>query len=235
MEKLFYCLWRPETVSPEEFSQSLRTTLVEQLEGLGAQGLRLFVADSDVAAGAGLRLSAEPAHKEAALSFWLEASQDRAEHEERIASIASRMAGYLVVESRPLLDASVREVRGERRPGWVQVTGIVPRSGISYDAFLRHWYDVHRDLAIETQSSTRYVRNEVVRPLTEGAPEWAAIVEETFPLGALSDPHIFYDAEGSDERLRENSTRMIESVQVFLDISQVDAHPMSEYVFGGER
>src|SRR5690606_37767333 len=131
---------------------------------------------------------------------------------------ASRMAGYLVVESRPLPNPERVAERGGRLPGWVQVTGITPKPGLSYDDFLRHWYDVHRKVAIETQSSTGYVRNEIVRPLTEAAPAWAAIVEETFPSGALSDPRVFYDGRGSEERFRDNARRMIESVQQFLDL-----------------
>ncbi len=235
MEKLVYCLWRPEDVSADSFGERLRTELAGELEAHGARRLRVFVADTAVAAGAGLRLSAEPAHKEGCVTFWLEASQDRADLEERIAAHASRIAGYLVVESRPMVNPDAARGRGERTPGWVQVTGIVPREGLSYDEFLRHWYDVHRRVAIETQSSTGYVRNEVVRPLTAGAPGWAAIVEETFPIEALSDPRVFYDGRGSEERFRENAHKMLESVQAFLALDRVDAHPMSEYVFGADR
>ncbi len=50
--------------------------------------------------------------------------------------------------------------------------------------------------------------------------------------GALDDPRIFYDARGSEERFERNSRKMLESVQQFLDLTKVDAHPMSEYVLG---
>lgn len=124
--------------------------------------------------------------------------------------------------------------RGARSPGWVQVTGIARRADISYDQFLDHWYGVHRQVAVDTQSSTGYVRNEIFRPLTADAPEWCAIVEETFPLGALDDPSIFYDAPGDEARYKENAQKMFESVQKFLDLTKVDPHPMSEYVYGDD-
>lgn len=230
MEKLVYCLWRPESVSRDDFAATLRSRLADDLQALGATRLRVYVADRAVDAGARLRLSAEPSHKEGYVSFWLEASQDRGRLEDRIASAAARIAGYLVVESRPVV-AATGGPRGARSPGWVQVTGITPKEGVSYEQFLDHWYGVHRKIAVDTQSSTGYVRNEIVRPLTEGAPAWAAIVEETFPTGALDDPRVFYDAQGSEERFQENARKMLESVQQFLSIEKVDAHPMSEYVY----
>lgn len=231
MEKLVYCLWRAKDDPREGFCARLRTTLADELHGLGARGLRVYVADPAVDAGSKLRLTSLGAHKEGFVTFWLECSQDRAPLERRVAAVAGRIAGYLVVESRPMI-AEGPPALGQRSPGWVQVTGIAPKEGLSYDRFLRHWYDVHRTVAIETQSSTGYVRNEIVRPLTENAPGWSAIVEETFPLGALDDPRIFYDARGSDERFEQNSRKMFESVQQFLDLTKVDAHPMSEYVLG---
>ena len=231
MEKLVYCLWRAEDDPREEFCARLRTTLADELHGLGARRLRIYVADPAVDAGSKLRLTSLDAHKEGFVTFWLECSQDRGALERRIAAAARRIAGYLVVESRPMI-AEESPAPGRRSPGWVQVTGIAPKEGLSYEEFLRHWYDVHRAVAIETQSSTGYVRNEIVRPLTEDAPGWSAIVEETFPLGALDDPRIFYDARGSEERFQQNSQKMFESVERFLDLTKVDAHPMSEYVLG---
>ena len=61
---------------------------------------------------------------------------------------------------------------------------------------------MQRDTAIETQSTFGYVRNEIVRALTPDAPRWHAIVEENFPLGALTDPAVFYDAAGDPAKLR---------------------------------
>jgi hypothetical protein len=86
-------------------------------------------------------------------------------------------------------------------------------------------------VAVETQSTFAYVRNEIVRPLTPGAPGCAAIVEEHFPLEALTDPMVWYAAGGSKQKFQENFQRMMDSCSAFLALDRVDSHPMSEYVF----
>ena len=97
--------------------------------------------------------------------------------------------------------------------------------------YLHLWYTLQRDMAMETQSTFGYVRNEVVRAVTPEAPAWDAIVEENFPIGALDDPAVFYDAVGDPEKLAQNQKRMFEAVQQFIELSRIESHPMSEYVF----
>ena len=48
------------------------------------------------------------------------------------------------------------------------MTGIVPKDGLSYDEFIHLWHTEHRVVALETQSTFAYVRNEIVRALTPG-------------------------------------------------------------------
>ena len=62
------------------------------------------------------------------------------------------------------------------------------------------------------------------------APGWSGIVEEGFPTEAITDPMLWYRAEGSKEKMRENLGRMLASVRSFLDIDRVESLPMSEYV-----
>ena len=56
------------------------------------------------------------------------------------------------------------------------------------------------------------------------------IVEEGSPNEAVTDPMLWYKAGGSKEKYEENFAKMIESVQAFLDISQLESHPTSEYI-----
>ena len=144
---------------------------------------------------------------------------------------ASRVAAYLVVESTPLRNTKYLVPPGERTPGFNLVTGIVPKDGLAYHEFLHLWHVEHRAVALETQSTFAYVRNEIVRALTPDAPQWAAVVEESFPIEALSDPAVWYAAEGAPERLEVNRRRMIESCLAFLALDRVESHPMSEYVY----
>jgi len=231
MEKVVYVLWKNPSLGDEQFKRALIGPLAGRLRELGAPRLKICVVDDDVAAGARIRIGSMSPAKAAMVSFWLEQSQERAAHERAIAEQTAKMAGYLVVESRPLVNDSQRAAPGERTPGFSYVSCIRPRAGLSHEEFIHLWYTVQRDMAIETQSTFSYVRNEIVRPLTPDAPAWAAIVEECFPIGALDDPMIFYDAHGSAERLAAHQKRMFEAVQTFIALDAIECHPMSEYVF----
>ena len=231
MEKLVYVLWKPEAHASDVFAKRLLGPTADALEGLGAERLRISVADEHVADGAGICVGRMDPPKSALVTFWLEAAQDVGPCEAELADASARLAGYLVVESRPIVHERPEAPRGERTSGFNSVSCIEPKDGLSYDEFLRHWYDVHRQVAIETQSTFCYVRNEIVRAITNDAPPWAAIVEEAFPIGALTDPAVFYDALDSEERLNANRRRMIESCMAFLALDRVESHPMSEYVF----
>ena len=46
---------------------------------------------------------------------------------------------------------------------------------------------------------------------------------------AATDPMIFYAAD-SKEKLQEHQNRMFESVQKFIDLNQLESHPLSPYV-----
>jgi hypothetical protein len=230
MEKLAYVAWKPNAETYARFARRLLEEAAPRLRAL-AGGLTISVVDDDVAAGARLRLGKQDPPKSALVSFWLEQSQERAAAEAVLRGVCEGVAGYLVVESRPLVNTSRRAPVGERTPGFSLVTCIEAKDGLSHDEFIRLWYTVQRDTAIETQSTFGYVRNEIVRPLTVGAPRWHAIVEENFPLGALTDPAVFYDAAGDPAKLRANQERMFRAVQGFLALDRVESHPMSEYRF----
>ena len=146
-----------------------------------------------------------------------------------LAPACGRIEGYLVVESRPLVNTDQITPSGERTPGFSQVTCVLKRADLSQEEYLRIWYDEHRACGIETQSTFGYIRNEIVRALTPDAPVWTAIVEENFPIGALTDPAVFYDAVGDPERLKANQKRMMDTCQKFIDLSAIEAHHCSEY------
>ena len=228
MEKLVYVLWKRGAEPNEAFKRRLLDETGPRLLALDVERVRISAVDDDVAAGERLRLGRMSPAKDAFLSFWIEQSQDRAPVERVLAGTCGAFAGYLVVESRPLVNRAVRP--GMRTPGFAVVTCIEPADGVPYAEFLRRWHEQQRACAIEAQSTFGYVRNEIVRALTPGAPAWAAIVEENFPLAALTDPAAFYDAVGDPEKLKRNATRMFETCQGFLAIDRVESHPMSEYV-----
>jgi hypothetical protein len=230
VEKLAYVVWKRAGEPDAAFAQRLLEQSAPRLRPRVEQ-LRISVVDDDVAAGAQLRLGKQDPPQAGLVSFWLEQSQERAEAEAILGAACARIAGYLVVESRPLVNRTQRAPAGCRTPGFALVSCIEAKDGLSYDEFIRLWYTVQRDTAIETQSTFGYVRNEIVRALTAGAPRWHAIVEENFPLGALTDPAVFYDAAGDPAKLRANQERMFRAVESFLALDRVESHPMSEYDF----
>jgi len=230
VEKLAYVVWRRGAEADERFATRLLEELAPRLRARAAR-LRISVVDADVAAGAKLHLGKLSPAPAGLVSFWIEQSQERGECEKLLGAACGRMAGYLVVESRPLVNDARRASAGSRTPGFALVSCIEAKNGLDKDEFIRLWYTVQRDTAIETQSTFGYVRNEVVRALTADAPPWDAIVEENFPVAALADPAAFYDAVGDPAKLRRNQERMFRAVERFIALDRIESHPMSEYDF----
>jgi hypothetical protein len=170
----------------------------------------------------------------ATVSFWLDTHLDRAPLERALAEAAKRVAGYLVLESIPIVNKKHPPGSDERLPAYCQVAFLEKPAAMEYEAWREQWQGHHTKVAIETQSTFLYVQNVVVRALTTGAPPWTAIVEECFPPQAATDPMVFY-AAGSKEKLGENQRRMLESCSKFIDFSTLEVHPMSAYVLKGKR
>lgn len=230
MEKVVAVLWKPAGLGKQEFADALLRDAAPRLLELGARKLEVCVEDDHVD-GDALRMNPQPPPKSAMVSYWIECHEDRGPFEQVLAGHADDLASFLVVESRPIVNTEHVVAPGERTPGIVQVSCIVPKEGLPHDEFIRIWQDEQRPCAIETQSTFQYVRNEVVRPLTGSAPPWAAIVEEAFPIEAMHDPHVFFDAVGDEEKFRANVQRMVETVQKMLALDETDVTITSEYVF----
>lgn len=229
MEKLVYLLWSNHPDSGDAFRDALLTELPSSLRSKGAERLKISVTDSAVEAGAALHLG--PLAPQAMVSFWVECIQDRAPLEQALDRACERKVGYLVAESQPLVYDASQSRPGERSRGFSLVGCIEPSKDVTHAEFIERWETVHRDVAIETQSTFSYVRNEVVRAVTPDAPAWGGIVEEGFPIEALDDRRVFYDAGDSQSLFEENSRRMVESCLAFISLDNVDSHPMSEYRF----
>ena len=76
-------------------------------------------------------------------------------------------------------------------------------------------------MSAELQPRTRYVRNEVVRSLSEGAPEVDGIVEEGWPSTAhVADPLLFFNATTPAE-LDANMSRMMAQRRACLDLARL--------------
>ena len=229
MEKLVYVLWKSPEATAQDFQSTILGDVCKRFEELGVHGLTVNLADDAIGDAVSARITRLDPTLDGTLNFWLDTADDRGPFEEAIDAATSRSAGYLVVESVPILNTTHRAEPGKRTPGINMIACLERPERIAWDAWIEHWHGHHRRVALETQCTFHYVRNVVVRPLTEGAPRWSGIVEEGFPAEAIGDPMIWYKGDGSPELMKRNLKRMIDSCQVFLDLDRVESHPMSEY------
>jgi hypothetical protein len=237
MEKVIYLLWGDGTATTGD---SLRDRLLGEvvprlLSGVRGLSFNVHDADADPAPSPAPPPAGEEPHV-AEVSVWLDSYERRGEVEAALADLGLRTAGYLVVES--LYDdygttthASPRDwPDGERSPGVMTVALIHRPEGLDYRQWIERWHGTQSPVSGELQPRTRYVRNEVVRSLTEGAPEIDGIVEEGWPsVSHVADPMLFFNATTPAE-LDANVARMIASVDACLDLVRLRSATMSEYL-----
>lgn len=232
MEKVVYALWRPERESVEAFSGRLLEDLAPRLLDLGVRGLQINVSDGAVAA-AMVRLVEIDPQMEAVISVWFETAMEgaRLPVETMLAAASSKVAGYLVTESTPLRNTTRVAATGQRTDGFANLAFLRRPDRLTNEQWLDAWQNGHSQLAIDTQSTFGYTQNVVVRSLTPDAPAVDGIVEELFPIEALTDLHAFFDAVGDDDKLTKNMTLMGESTSRFGASENIDVVPTSQYVF----
>ena len=172
----------------------------------------------------------------AQISVWVDSYDRRRPFDEIVAGLGTASAGYLVVESLyedygTTPHAPPRSwPDGERSPGVLTVALIHRPDGLAYDDWIDRWHGTQSPLSAELQPCTRYVRNEVVRPLTGDAPHVDGTAEEAWPSARhVADPLLFYNAASADE-LTANIARMLESVNACLDLTRLRSATMSEYL-----
>jgi hypothetical protein len=231
MEKLVYALWKYPENDPG-FNRMLLGPLRLRLAELGAERLQVNVADDTVAPGATLRQENLRPGPAALVSFWLNASHIRRVFEKALEEVAPRIAGYAVTESTvlPITDA---QPDGTRTRGFSQIALIQKPPRMTLEAYLDVWLGSHTAVGVETQSNFYYCQNIVNRVLTAGAPAFASIVEECFPLEAMTDPQVFYDAVGDAAKFQASLDRMMSSCARFIDFDKIDVMITSQFRFGG--
>lgn len=231
MEKLIYPLWKRDAQDADDFRDALLEAGGVLAEASGLRGLRLTVADSDVAAGAHRRMAATRPLPDAVLSLWVDRADGRLPMEAIIEPVVQRMHCYLVTEAEPLVNLRYPAAPGDRVYGMCHVVFLQRPPRLSEAQWLQTWLGLHTPVAIETQSTFGYRQNVIVRGLSYAAPPLHAMIEENFPPEAMRSNYAFYAVEEGDEAgLARNSTAMMESVARFIDFDRIDVIPMSEYL-----
>jgi hypothetical protein len=230
LEKLIYVVWKRSEASIGRFKEEMLGEAAAGLENLGVRGLSMNLADELASYAQGMRITRMPEPPSGTVSIWLDTALDRDPVHRLLETTCQRLAGYLVLESVPIVNTTHVVPLGERIPGITTVALLEKPEAMTYEDWLEQWQGHHTRVAIETQSTFLYIQNVIIRAVTPDAPPWSAIVEESFPAEAPTDPMVFFAAGNSSERLEQNRRRMLESCRRFIDFARLESHPMSSYV-----
>lgn len=234
MEKVLYVIAHPVGAVPADLTKHLVGPLSDELHDLGGHTIQVNVADHDVSAAGGLRMAMSPAPANAVVSVWVDSATDhlRAPFDAAVREVAegAELSAYLVTESVPLANTAYPAAPSARTPGMAQLAFLRRPEAMTVTDWLEVWLGSHTQVALDLQDTFAYVQNVIVRTLIPGSTTWHAIVEECFPAAAMSDPHVFFDAVGDDEKLTRHQVAMFESVQRFIDLSIIDVVPTSRYL-----
>jgi hypothetical protein len=242
MEKLMYVVWASAPGEHAAAGDDLRARLLDEvapkLFAAGARALTVDVHDTEAsAAPPPMPIPEDEPPLAAVVSVWIDAYDRRPPFEAALAGLGRTFAGYLVTESVYDDYGTTRYSGprdwddGERSPGVLTVALIHRPAGMEYGDWIEAWHGTQSPLSAELQPRTRYVRNEVVRPVTSDAPEVDGIVEEAWASAeVVADPMLFFNSGGDADVMTANVTKMLESVNACLDLGRFRTNTMSEYL-----
>jgi hypothetical protein len=237
VEKLMYLAWLDESSTRSEVAEVMLGRVGDELLALEPLGLTIDVWDpeSDIPAPVPTPEGETPLH--ALVSLWVDTIEQGEAFEGVLEAAAGSVAGYSVVESLyrdyggNQWSAPRSWPDGQRSPGVLTVALLQRHPDQSFDEWITRWHTRISPITEAIQPRTRYVRNAVFRPITDGAPALAGIVEEAWPsLEHVTDPMLFYCADGDPERMNAHVTQMIEEINAFVDLSTLRSVTMSEWI-----
>jgi hypothetical protein len=237
VEKLMYLTWLGEGSTRSDVSEVMLGQVGPDLLALDPVALTLDVWDpeSDIPAPVPTPQGETPLH--GLVSLWVDTIEQRTPFEQVLGAAAVRLAGYSVVESlyRDYGGNQWAAPRswpdGDRSPGVLTVALLQRHPDQSFDKWITRWHSRISPITEAIQPRTRYVRNAVFRPITNGAPPLGGIVEEAWPsLEHVTDPMLFYCADGDPARMNAHVTQMIDEINAFVDLSTLRSVTMSEWI-----
>ncbi|MEU1208741.1 hypothetical protein [Nocardia sp. NPDC005825] len=142
--------------------------------------------------------------------------------------LADRLEGFLVDEFTPV--APPRTDSGTRAEALARIAILRIPPGMPRDEWMRAWIGDHTRVSLENQAAVGYIQNPVLAPMTAGARA-DAIVEELFPMEAMSDPHAYWGSGGDNAELERRLSNMLDSTSRFGADRDIDVIPTSRYVY----
>ena len=237
MEKLIYLVWLPEGMPRTDLRQVMLGDVGPNLLDLDVRGLTMDLDDEDADVASPVPAPPGEHTPQAVVSIWVDAYDRRSPLEAVLGNAAQRIAGYQVLESMCCDYGGSRWSGprswpdGERSPGLLTVAMFEQRPDMVFEDWLAAWHGGVSSVSEQVQPRCRYVRNTVFRTVTPGAPPYRGIVEEAWPSAEhVTDPMLFYCAEGDPERMNANVTRLFEKVAAVLDLATMRSITMSEWI-----
>jgi hypothetical protein len=237
MEKVIYLVWFDRDTTREVVADTLLGAVAPELLVLGPRRLTMDVRDTqcDIAAPVATPDGETPLH--GLVSVWVDTVEQCAPYGDILGDVAEQVDGYSVVESlyRDYGDSQWSRARwwpdGERSPGVLTVGLLQQHPGLSHEEWMSRWHTRISPMTESIQPRCRYVRNAVFRGITDGAPPMGGIVEEAWPsLDHVTDPMLFFCADGDPERMTEHITLMLEEVSAFTELETFRSAAMSEWI-----
>jgi hypothetical protein len=211
----------------EDWCHRQRGSVADAILGLDVAGLAVNVRDDAVRHSLMTLTTLDPPVA-AVVSIWTQQcyGDQIAAALRLLETQCDQLAAYLVTESVPL--PAPLEL-GSRTTGLANIALLRRPEKLDQSSWLTRWQHDHTPVAIETQSTFGYTQNAVVRALTPDAPELAGIVEELFPVEAITDLKAFFGA-ADDADLQQRLSRMVASTSAFGANENIDTVPTSRYV-----
>lgn len=224
MEKVIYTLTGARNVEA--------ATLAAAVKEAGASDVRINLPDASVAAGAAITQKRGETLPDAVVQCWVPSANPifRRGLDDAIAAHCDSWHAWLVSES-TIIENDERAAPGERTRGFSQLAFLPLPDGMEWGDWRSIWRDSHTQIAIDTQSNFEYRQNLVVEAFSENAPPFVAIVEECFPIEALDNPLVFFDAADDQTKFDKNLAIMMESCGRFITQGTIDVIPTSQFDF----
>jgi hypothetical protein len=223
MEKAIFIIKQPSDVVLEDFKSVIFDQLLPRLSRLKCSRLKVSLTETPAP-----KISVIPLKKErlALISVWGLLKKDEKAWKAALESAGGVSFGYEVDESIPVQYEKNWE-DGDPSPGFVLLTLLKRKTGMSDEAFIGEWHGNHTPMAIEIHPLWSYIRNVVGRPLDTNGPEFDGIVEEHY----LEMRDIFNPARmfGGTWHMIRNMVRVGVHCNSFLNYREIENYLLTEY------
>lgn len=118
---------------------------------------------------------------------------------------------------------------GERSPTEQAVTLLTRPKKYSHREWIERWHGNMSPVSETLQPRARYVRNVILKNIDD-SPRFDGMVEEAWPSAEhITNPYLFYCAEGSRLKLAKNMFLLLKAVTHFHQLHKIRTVTMSEY------